>query len=469
MSDTSSALSKTAHVTRSSGLDHRTVWRWHFYAGLFCIPFVIWLACTGTVFLFHPQIQHWIDRPYDHLAITRPASANAQVQAALAAIPGAMLHYYQLPEDAGSAAQVVVGKDDKEYRVYVHPQTLQVLKVDDEDKRLMNFVFRLHGELMIGNAGSYMVELAASWAVIMIVTGLILWWPRNARGLGGVLYPRLRAGGRTFWRDIHSVTGVYVSLLVLFQIFTGLPWAKSWGTYMKLIRHTASGMVAQQDWTTSTSDEKAVRLAMNNAEADINSEHAHMHHMMAMKMGPDAYIALDKMVATVTPLDLAYPVEIAPPMRMGGNWTAKSDSRNRPLRVNLVLDAKSGAIVSRQDFSTRPWLDRVVGTAIAIHEGQHFGLLNQLLGLFMAMGLVTLAISGAVMWWRRRPDGVLGAPHPLQKVRFSFGLLAAMIAFGIYFPLLGSSMIIVGLTEHFILRRISKVRRWLGLREPLAA
>ncbi len=464
-----SVASQEAVPATRRGLDYRTIWRWHFYAGLFCIPFVIWLACTGSIFLFHPQIQRWIDRRYDDLTITQPASASAQVQVALKAVPGSMLHFYQLPEDAHSPAQVVVGKGDKEYRVYVQPQSLAVLKIDDEDKRLMNLIFLLHGELMMGDIGSYIVELAASWAVVMIVTGLILWWPRNAKGLGGVLYPRLFQGRRAFWRDIHSVTGVYVSFFVLFQLFTGLPWAKSWGTYLKAIRHTANGMVVQQDWTTSSSEEKAARLAMNSGMMDMSSEHAHMHHMMAMKMGPGAYSALDKIVATVAPLELAYPVEIAPPMRMGGKWTAKSDARDRPLRVNLVLDGKTGAILSRGDFSTRPWLDRVIGTAIAIHEGQHFGLLNQLLGLFAATGLVTLAISGVAMWWRRRPEVGLGAPQPVGHVKFSFGLLMAMVAFGIYFPLLGGSMIVVGLSERFILRRIPVLRQWLGLRQPLTA
>ena len=50
----------------------------------------------------------------------------------------------------------------------------------------------------------------------MIVTGLYLWWPRGGKGLGGVLYPRLGRSSRVFWRDLHGVTGVWISGLALF-------------------------------------------------------------------------------------------------------------------------------------------------------------------------------------------------------------------------------------------------------------
>lgn len=35
---------------------YRTVWRWHFYAGLFVIPFMLMLATTGIIYLFKPQL-----------------------------------------------------------------------------------------------------------------------------------------------------------------------------------------------------------------------------------------------------------------------------------------------------------------------------------------------------------------------------------------------------------------------------
>src|SRR6266436_8892492 len=71
---------------------YRAVWRWHFYAGIFCIPLVIWLACTGSIYLFKPQIERWLDRPYDHLALHGPqATPEAVANAAMDAVPGSSL------------------------------------------------------------------------------------------------------------------------------------------------------------------------------------------------------------------------------------------------------------------------------------------------------------------------------------------------------------------------------------------
>jgi uncharacterized iron-regulated membrane protein len=468
----------------SAALDHRTVWRWHFYAGLFCVPFVLWLSITGTVFLFHPQIQQFLDRHYDHLSIHQRATANAQVQAALAAVPGTTLDAYVLPHSATSAAQVLVDKGTAQFRVYVHPETLAILHIDNEDHRVDVFISRLHGELLNGKYGSWIIELAGSWTVVMILTGIFLWWPRESNGLAGVLYPRLRQGGRTFWKDIHAVTGIYVSFFALFLLFSGLPWAKSWGAYLKVVRHLNSGHAVKQDWITTSEEEMASRSArshsamadmqtkgsLSNPNPSISPHAEHIgvwgRHSTTLK-GPNAFVALDTMVATVAPLNLPNPVMILPPMRSGGNWTAKSDTRNRPLRVDLILDGKNdgatGSILSRTDFHSKPWLDRVIGTGIAAHEGQLFGWANQVVSLLTTLGLVTLSVSGLTMWWRRRPQGVLGAPAPIRPVRFSAALIALLVALGIYFPLLGGSMILVLLLERFVLGKLPRTRLWLGL------
>ncbi len=456
-------------TTEPHWLNYRTIWRWHFYAGVFCIPFVLWLATTGSIYLFRPQIEAWLDHPYEHLATTGSREpGEAQVAAALAAEPGSNLHYYQLPRSIHSAVQIIVGRGADEYRVYVNPFTLQVLKVVNEDHRLMRRIFYLHGELLMGDRGSFIVETAASWAIVMILTGLYLWWPRQAKGLGGVLYPRLDRGKRIFWRDIHAVTGIWVSFLALSFLFTGLPWAKSWGGYLAVARKVTGKAIVHEDWTTGRSSEIAQRLVMNKSGlAAVADDHVdHLGHMDMGTPPPGAYAAIDSMIAPVTQLHFAFPVLISPPMRRGGPWTAKSDSQDRVLRDQVTLDPRTGAILSRLDFRQRPLIDRMVGIGVAAHEGHLYGWLNQLVNLCTATGLIVLSISAIVLWWRRRPEGVLGAPVPLEKPRFTFGLAVLVFALAIYLPLFGLSLLLVAITERFVLRRLPAVQRWLGLALP---
>jgi uncharacterized iron-regulated membrane protein len=439
-----------------------TLWRWHFYAGLFCLPFVLWLSLTGSIYLFRPQIEALLDRPYAHVTGPGPAaSAAAQAAAAVRAVPGSVLHRYQLPDTREQAVQVIVGQGEREVRVYVHPQTLAVLKIQDEDSRPMRVVFRLHGELLAGDPGSWLVELAASWTIVMIVTGLALWWPRG-HGMAGVVYPRLRARGRRFWRDLHGVAGFWVSAMALFLLLSGLPWAKSWGAYLRTVRSAVEGAPVKQDWSGGHRAELRARAAADAGTRAMLGEHAE-HEGMTMAHPVASYAALDRVVGAIWPLGLAAPVLVAPPTGMGAPWTAKSDAADRPQRTDLTLDGASGAILSRKDFAGRRLIDRVVGWGVAIHEGQAFGVANQLLNLFTATGLVLLTVSGTVMWWRRRPDGMLGAPGGVHSRATGWAVAVPIVALGVLLPLFGASLIVVLVTERLVLRRVAGAARWLGL------
>lgn len=454
---------------RQTIFNYRALWRWHFYAGLLCAPFVIILALTGSIYLFKPQVEAWLDRPYDHLTLTgKPVSAQAQVDAALKAVPGSRLRTYEVRREADDAARVVVGKQGENILVYVHPETLQVLKVINEKDRLMEFAKTIHGELLLGDTGSILVELAACWAIVMVVTGLYLWWPRQAQGLAGVLYPRLGLGSRLFWRDIHAVTGMWISSLALFLLLTGLPWAKVWGDSFKEVRRLTGTAVARQDWSSGRAGEKAERKAMEASEHAGHMAGMDMAGMDMAALSTETTPVLDRLAATVQALDLPPPVLIAPPSTKTGrnastDWTARSDTPNRPQRVTLTLDPDTAQVVRTEGFAAKHPIDKVIGYGIAAHEGQLFGWVNQLLGVLAALGLILLSVSGLVIWWKRRPDGVLGAPPVLPEGRIAVGVGVLILVFGILLPVLGLSIIAIALIERLVLRHVPGVRHWLGL------
>jgi uncharacterized iron-regulated membrane protein len=116
-----------------------------------------------------------------------------------------------------------------------------------------------------------------------------------------------------------------------------------------------------------------------------------------------------------------------------------------------------------QSFTQRPLTDRIIGIGIAAHEGQLFGWLNQLLGLLTALGLITLCISGFIMWRKRAPHGALGAPPPVPDARLGKGFIAIILLAAIVLPVLGASLIVLLALERLVLRKIPRARDWLGL------
>lgn len=446
--------------------------RWHFYAGLFCLPFIILLSITGAIYLFKPQIETQLYHPFNSLVVHHPQPATAQVTAALATLPGSVLNAYVVPESPHAAAQVLVGKGSQLFRVWVHPESLAILHQQAEDDRLMRWIFRLHGELLLGDQGSMLVELSASWAIVLILTGLLLWWPHQSAGLGGILYPRLRKGKTLFWRDLHAVTGLWISFFALFLLVSGLPWAKSWGGMLKNVRHYVSAGPVHQDWSTGRSVELGERRQMNTPL--LTGEHAgHAGNMLSEMMQRD-YHALDTLVSVVGPLNLPPPVLITQPSKLSSAWRVRSDTQNRPQRITLTLDAASGQILQRQTFADKPLLDRIIGYGIAAHEGQLFGLANQLLGLTTAIGLILVACTSIILWLRRNRHEkttqrkplrlTLGAPPWLASRKpLARGLFLVIGLMAILLPLFGLSLLGLIMTEWLVLRRIPPIREFLGL------
>jgi len=460
-----------------SAAAYRRIWRWHFYAGLFCLPFIVILSLSGAVYLFKPQIDAYLDRPFDRLLLSgEPKRLDQQVAAALDGNPGARLIGLELRNAPSDAARVrLMNKDGEALRVLVRPDTLEIMAIEKEKSRFTSLMHDLHGELLLGEPGAIAVELAGAWAIVMILTGLYLWWPAGRVDLAGVFYPRLGAGGRTFLKDLHSVTGFWLSLFALFFLISALPWTKVWGSSFKYLRSIGAERAVKQDWTTGPASAQAQRREMFDAarprQSEAGDEHAahnpHPSGDFANGLSDRHPVGFDKIAVRVFPLSLAEPVLIAPPSSASPNWVARSDTQNRPLRVTLEFDPQSFQLVKQSGFADRPLVDRAIGVGVAAHEGQLFGWPNQLLGLLTALGYLVLVVSGALMWWRRRPMGILGAPSEiLPRRRMAPALVGLIIALGLVLPTLGLSLLATLGCEALIRRRYPETSRWLGL-EPV--
>ena len=185
------------------GALYSAAWRWHFYAGLYVLPFLTMLAVTGLIMLWTSVLS---GRDGEWIAVQPQGEAlavSAQADAALAAVPGSELVGYIAPRSDALAAIFKLKTADDTVMVAVDPYRGQVLEQFPRRQGLYDLADEIHGTLLLGDLGDRLIEVAASLAMVLIATGLYMWWPRGT-GVKAALVPNVRAKGRAFLKSLHG-------------------------------------------------------------------------------------------------------------------------------------------------------------------------------------------------------------------------------------------------------------------------
>ena len=441
---------------------YNLAWRWHFYAGLFVAPFMVLLALTGIIYLFKPQLDPLM---YGHLltvpAAERALSADEQLQRAKAAYPQGRLSKYLPPADATNSAQFVMHDGGREMTVFVDPYRGTVLGTQDAKNNLQAIARALHGELMIGTVGDRLVELAAGWGVMLVISGMYLWWPRG-KSSSGVLWPRFNTRGRVFWRDLHVVTGFWGAALLLVMLLSGMAWTGFWGKqYADLWNRFPAAMwnnvptSDQQARVLNTATQQTVPWAMENTPMPVSGDHAeHMNHG-AMHAAPAApTISLQQVVDLATSRKVEPGYSITPPTTAEGVFTVSVFANDPRNDATLHVDQYTGKVLADVRWEHYNGVARATETGVMLHEGKMFGWVNQLIVLLICLMILLSAVSGVVIWWKRRPVGGLGVPplrHDLPKWKTA---MVIMLGLAIAFPLVGASLIVVWALDRLLLSRL---------------
>lgn len=444
-----------------ASLAYRRLWRWHFYAGLLCLPLLLSLALTGALYVFHQEIEEFVYG--DLLLRAHAADGPAQPPAALIAAaqahaPGRPLALH-LPRDPAHTVQVDVQEPEGVRQVFLDPVSAGVAGSIPERARLMVVVKRLHSMSLAGAAGRVAVELAAGWAIVLVATGLALWWPRGAatRPLWRI---RPGARGRSWWRDLHAAVGVYAGLAVLFLALSGMPWSVLWGQQFNRWMGAMGLGVPDGVWKNLPRSDRS-HAELGEAPWTLRSaplprsipddEHAGHRGAAAPASGPGAgAMAPDAVVARLAAVGLTGAYRLTLPRDADGVYTAlRSGGPLAETRI-VHLDQYSGAILLDVDASRYGAVARVTEWGVSVHQGQEYGLANKWLMFGACLALLVLAVSGAWMWWKRRPPGRIAAPQARPDERLPRPLLAGAALLGMLFPPLGASMLAVALLDRLL-------------------
>lgn len=441
-------------------------WRWHFYAGLYVIPFLVMLALTGLAMLWIAALS---GRDGERVAVVpgaAPLAVSAQAEAAVAAIPGGALSGYIAPAAPDRAASFLVALGEETTLVAVDPHTAAVLGQHPHRDGWYDFVSDIHGSLMLGTTGDRLIEIAASLGVVLIATGLYLWFPRNG-GWAAALRPNLAARGRGWWKSLHATVGVWISALLLVFLVSGLSWAGIWG---ERFVQAWSTFPAEKWDAVPLSDE--THASMNHGAAkevpwalEQTPMPASGSHAGAQGLPGGEPVTLDGVVRLARSIGFDGRFQLAAPKDAAGVWTISRDSMGNdsadPTSDRTVhVDRYTGRILADVGYADYSVYGKAMAVGVAFHEGD-LGVWNLALNTAFCLGVAFLAMSGAVMWWKRRPAGVgrLSAPPVPRDLPLWRGALVVGVVLSLAFPLAGLALLAALAVDWLVLSRLPAVKR----------
>lgn len=467
-----SSAAAAADSRRQAKRRYLTVWRWHFYAGLFVTPFLLILACTGIAMLLLANLD---GRDGERLHIERGAAVrplSVQAEAARQAVnpdSGSVVTYIA-PRSADQVAVFRVNDGDRAVMAAVNPYTAEVLKTYPRNQSAYHVADEIHGDLLLGSAGDYLIETAASLTVLLLLSGLYLGWAKQG-GVRALLFPP-RAKGRARWRNLHGAAGAWVSLVLLAFCLSGIAWAGIWGgkmvqawsqfpagkfgvaplpesdvqTYGQLLN---DGKTKEVPWVLELTP-----MPVSGSTLGDNGIH------------PNEPITLETVDRFAREIGFAGRYHLSLPQGERGVWTLAQDSMsydgNSPFIDRTVhIDQYSGRILGDIRYDDYNAFGKFMAVSIALHMGT-LGWWSVAANVLFCLLVMFIGISGWVMWWQRRPHGAAGLVPPGSGLQLPVWWAAAvpLLLTALLFPTALIAIAVVWLSDKLLLSRLSCWERW---------
>ena len=449
---------------------YAVAWRWHFYAGLYVVPFLVMLALTGLVMVYFTGFQNRLGMVVHVQPQAVRQAVTVQAQHALDAYPGAVLKEYMAPKTPDMAAWVTLVHQGRALAVAVDPYTAKVVETVDKANTVFQWARDIHSSLLAGTTGKWLVEVAAGLGIVMIITGLYLFWPRGSTRWRELLVPEWGAQGRRWWKSLHTSLGFWMSVLLLGFLLTGMSWTQVWGgkfvqpwSTFPASKWDAVPLSDQTHATLSTEGDREVPWGLEQTPLPMSGANVGMQGVPAGEP-----VNLDGVAKLAGRLGFAGQFHISVPQSATGVYTLAADTMSgdlsNPLHDRTVhIDRYTGKVLAEAAFADYSLIAKGMAIGIALHQGD-VGLWSAWANVVFCLLIVLLCVSGVVMWWKRRPSGSkrLVAPAlPANLPLWRTGALVMLVT-GMAFPLAGAVLLAVVLLDWLVVSRLRPLKAALS-------
>jgi len=370
----------------------RPVHRW---AGLSVGLVVMWMALTGSLLVWRKQLETPLDR--DLLSVptcTQRVSLDALTANAVKAYPKGKLDYIRLiagePGEARMPAAMIRFTD--QMFVYLNPCTGDVLGQRGRYRGPFGMLEQLHRFRFVPNGNFVVGSSAIVFGLVLVVGGLVLWWPgtwRGARRALALRTPSARGAARHI--TLHKTVGPYAAVILLLLVLTGLPQSFDW--YRNVVYRLTGSPLPERPPASHEVVPGTARLPMDTVWQRV--------------------LALDTQAREVL---LHFPTRAEDPVDI---YAIDRDAPHPNARTLIALDAYTGDTLSFTPYVASSLGHRLYFWTLSIHTGLVGGWIGQALLLFGVLCVPVLGYTGIRSWLRRAERDPSRLPRQVRVVRKS--------------------------------------------------
>jgi sulfite reductase (NADPH) flavoprotein alpha-component len=346
------------------------------------------IGLTGATMSFEDEIGDWLNAAIMHVEV-RPAPTLSpdELVARLQAGGHAKVSAVIMASDPAAAVYVRFARQDGERPapVYVDPYDARVLG-PVRAEQFFTTVRQLHRWLLLPGDGKgwgrQITGVVAIGLIVMLISGLVLRWPRHVRSVRAWLKLNWSMRGRAFQWSLHSVAGTWVMLVYLLIAITGLWWSFDW------YRDGAT-------WLFSSRTVAAAPMAAKQPRAP---------RATAAESGPLTFdrawqVFLQEQGSRYATAQLTLPNGGGTVMRIR---SVPHGATREGQRDELRIDAATGRVVSVEIYADRALGDKVLASVLDIHRGAILGWPGKLLFMIAAALMPLFMVTGLLLYLSRR-------------------------------------------------------------------
>lgn len=356
----------------------------HLWLGLSSGLVVFIVAITGCLYAFQEEIQD-LTQPYrfvekQHEEFLPPSIIREITDVVL---PDKHIHGVLYKGEDRAAIAIYYSYDDGYYDlVYVNPYSGQVLQVEDMYKNIFQIILDGHFYLWLPHQiGQPLVSSFTVIFIIMLISGIVLWWPRNKNGTRQRF--TIKWDGR--WRrrnyDLHNVLGFYASALALLLALTGLVWGFEW--FRDAVYATAGGQKSLT-YTEPLSDTRA--LTSRSVAESVDLLWNQLRHTYPTSGSIEAH----------------FPETDRSPIHIAINPDADTYWKINYLYFDQYTLEEVSVDHIWDRFDNASAADKLMRMNYDVHTGAIFGLAGKALMFLASLIVASLPVTGFCIWWGRK-------------------------------------------------------------------